>query len=202
MKLSKYFPALKHFNIPNMITTLGLVLGIFAAYFLTQQDLRMAIIMLGFAGLMDLMDGWVATKLNQQTEFGQYLDTLVDFFICCIMPIWMVHDLLIHGSLWENPFIVLSLIFYCMCGLWRLAYYNIIEAKKHFTGLPVPGSMMFVTIAIWCVVMYGITVWLVIGTFFVIGLLMISGVQLTKYGLWQKAMGLIALVFGAVVIFS
>jgi len=202
MKLDKAFPALKHLNIPNLITTCGLIFGVFAAYQLTQQNLRMAIILLGFAGVMDLLDGLAASKLKQITEFGKYLDTLVDFFICCIMPIWMVFDLIVQGSIWNNIFVVIALIFYCMCGLWRLAYYNIVEAKGHFTGLPVPGSMMLVTIAIWCVEMYGVTNWLVVGAFFGVGLLMISGAQLTKYGLWQKLMVVIAGGFAVVVIFG
>jgi len=195
--LETYFPAAKHANIPNVITSLGLVFGIFACYYLTQRDLRMAIIFLFFAAVMDACDGFVASKLNQQSEFGQYLDTLVDFFTCCIIPIWMVHDLL--GN---SPIIVGALIVYCICGLWRLAYYNIIEADKSFTGLPVPGAMMIITISIWIVVQYDVHLWLAAATMFVVGLLMISGIKLKKYGIWQIALGLSGLVFLAVVIFS
>jgi len=197
MKLAKFFPALKHLNFPNIITTFGMVFGIFAAYHLTQRDLRMAIIFLFFASVMDFIDGFVATKLKQQTEFGRYLDTLVDFFTCCIIPIWMVHDLL--GN---SPAIILALILYCICGLWRLAYYNILDSGGHFTGLPVPGAMMIVTISIWCVVMYEISLWVAVVTFAVVGLLMVSGIKLEKYGLWQKAFGLIGLVFLIVVAVS
>lgn len=195
--IGRFFPAVRHLNIPNAMTTLGMVFGIFAAYYLTQRDLRMAIIFLFFASFMDLADGYVATKLNKQTEFGQYLDTLVDFFTCCIIPVWMVHDLL--GN---SPFIVGALIFYCMCGLWRLAYYNIIEADKYFTGLPVPGAMMSVTIAIWCVYIYGLPVWIAAITFFTIGLLMISGISLKKYGIWQKVFAAIGLIFMVVVVLA
>jgi len=195
--LETYFPAAKHANIPNIITSLGLVFGIFACYYLTQRDLRMAIIFLFFAAVMDACDGFVASKLNQQSEFGQYLDTLVDFFTCCIIPIWMIHDLL--GN---SPLIVGALIVYCICGLWRLAYYNIVEADKTFTGLPVPGAMMIITIAIWIVVQYDFHLWLAAATMLVVGLLMISGIKLKKYGLWQIALGISGLVFLAVVIFS
>jgi len=199
--IETYFPAVKHLNIPNAITTLGLVFGIFACYFLTRQDLRMAIVCLFIASVMDFIDGFFASKLNQQTSFGRYLDTLVDFFTCCIMPIWMVYDLL-GSSPSENPLIVSALIFYCICGLWRLAYYNIIEADKHFTGLPVPGAMTLVTISIWAVFQYGIPLWAAAVTFFVVGLLMVSGIRLNKYGLWQKVMGLLGIVFLVIVIFT
>jgi len=190
MKISNTFPVLKHLNVPNIITTLGLVFGIFAAYHLTQRDLRMAIIFLFCAGLMDLFDGLAASKLKQQSEFGKHLDTLVDFFTCCIMPIWMVFDLL------DNSLAVFAaLIFYCVCGLWRLANYSLVGGGKHFTGLPVPGAMSIVTITIWCVVTYPISIWVAVVMFFVVGLLMISGIPLAKYGMWQKVFGVVGLVF-------
>ena len=185
MKLENISPVLKHFNIPNVITTLGLVFGIFAAFYLTQRDLRMAIILLFFAGLMDLFDGYVATKLNQVSNFGKHLDTLVDFFTCVIMPIWMVFDLLDN-----SPFVIAALVFYCICGLWRLANYNLVGGGKHFTGLPVPSAMAAVTIAIWVVVRYGVSVWLATGMFVLMGMLMLSTLPLAKYGKWQVLCGL------------
>jgi len=195
--MEKYFPALKHLNLPNAITSMGMILGIIACYFLTQGNLRMAIICLFFAGVADAIDGFVAAKLNQQTNFGRHLDSFVDFFTCCIIPVWMVFDLL--GN---NPVIVAAMIFYSLCGLWRLSYYNIKEASKFFTGLPVPGSMMIVTITIWCIIYYNIPAFVAAIVFFVVGSLMISGIKLPKYGWWQKAMGFMGLGFLFLVIFS
>ena len=196
MKLENISPVLKHLNVPNAITTLGLVFGIFAAYHLTQRDLRMAIVFLFLAGCMDLFDGLVAVKLKQESEFGKYLDTLVDFFTCCIMPIWMVFDLLE-----TTPFIFTALIFYCVCGLWRLANYSLTGGGKHFKGLPVPAAMSIVTITIWVVVSYGVSVWVAVGMFFVVGMLMVSSIPLAKYGVWQKVFGIIGLGFLIYVMF-
>ena len=190
-KITNSFPVLTHFNAPNVITTMGMVFGIIACFFLTQRDLRMAIFALFIAGVMDLLDGYVASKLKQQTVFGRHLDSLVDFFICCIIPIWMVFDLL-GSALW----IVIPMIFYCLCGLWRLANYNITTKHgKAFTGLPVPGAMLCITVAIWFVVQLNIWIGVASITFVVIGVLMISGISLPKYGLWQKIMGVGGLAF-------
>ena len=190
------FPILVHFNAANLVTTMGLVFGIFACYFLTQQNLQFAIICLFLAGVMDLLDGFVATKLNQETKFGKHVDTLVDFFCCIILPIWMVFDLLGSGA-----YIVAPLIFYCICGLWRLANYNIMEPTRSFTGVPVPTALLIVVVAIWCVVMYGFHVALASTAFIVVGLLMISGIKLPKYGVWQFVMGFAGLGFVIAVIF-
>ena len=189
-QITKIFPVLRHFNVPNVITTMGMVFGIICCYFLTQGDLRMAIVCLFMAGVMDLVDGYVASKLNQQTAFGRHVDTLVDFFTCVIIPIWMVYDLL-GGSI----IVVLPMVFYCICGLWRLANYNITEAGKSFSGVHVPTAMFMVTVAMWCVITYGFPLWFASVMFAVMGFLMISNVRLPKYGPWQIILGLSGLGF-------
>jgi len=174
----RIFPVMRHMNIPNVITTLGLVFGIFACYFLTRGEFRNALLCIFMAGVMDLIDGYVAAKLGQTSSFGRHVDTLVDFFVCVIIPIWMVFDLL--GS---SPLIVAPMILYCICGLWRLANYNISEGGVGFAGLPVPGAMMMITITIWCVVHYPVPLFVASIMFTLMALLMISGIKLKKYGL-------------------
>jgi len=188
--LVKFFPALSHFNVPNVITTAGLVFGIAAAYYLVAYNFRAAMVCLFFAGVCDLVDGFFATKLNQQSRFGQAIDSLVDFFICVIMPVWIVHAFM--GDNWP---VRIALIFYCICGLWRLAYYNINEADKTFTGLPVPGAMMLVVMATWAIVYADFPQLTLTITFFVTGILMLSYFRLQKYGKWQVIMGCVGLAF-------
>ena len=195
--MKKFFPVLEFMNVPNVITTLGLVFGIAACYFLVAGDLQGALICLSFSMLMDLCDGFFADRLNQQTQFGQYVDSLVDFFICCIIPI-----LLVYTFVGSHLILVIALAFYCICGLWRLAYYNVMENDGHFIGLPVPGAMLLVTMAIWSVLHYGSPGWLVYLALFVTGLLMVSFIKLQKYGIWQKVMWVLGLGFLAVIILS
>ena len=195
--MKKLFPVLEYFNIPNAITTVGLIFGIAACYFLIEGNLQGALICLSFAMFMDLIDGYLAEKLNQQTEFGQYVDSLVDFFICCIIPILLIY--LFVGS---HFILAASLAFYCICGLWRLAYYNAREADNTFIGLPVPGAMLLVIISVWSVVNFGAPSWLVYVVLFSAGLLMVSFIRLQKYGIWQKALWLVGVLFFALIVAS
>ena len=191
--MRKYFPVLQYINVPNFITTLGLIFGIIASYYMVNDNLRGAIIALFFATSMDLIDGFFAGRLNQGTKFGQYADSLVDFFVCCTIPVWMVFIFVGHSLI-----VTAGLIFFCIAGLWRLAYYNVIEDKGYFTGLPVPGGALLTILAIWAVIEYGLPLWIASVIFFAVGLLMVSFVRLKKYGLWQKAlwgMGLVFLVY-------
>jgi CDP-diacylglycerol--serine O-phosphatidyltransferase len=194
--MKRFFPVLQYVNIPNLLTTLGLCVGIAAFHFLRRHDLMGVFICLFTASFIDVIDGFIASKLNQQTRFGTYADSLVDFFICCVMPAAAAY-VIIGQSVW----LLCGVGFYCVCGLWRLANYNIVAAEKtsHFTGLPVPGAMLLVSMAMWGVVRYGAPAWVSVTAFFAVGLLMVSAFKLAKYGIAQKAMWLIWLGFTALI---
>jgi len=184
--MRKYFPALQYANVPNLITTLGFAFGVAACYFmLVERDLRSTIILMSVSMLMDLIDGLLAAKLNQQSLFGQYLDSLVDFFICCVVPI-----LAVYVFLEPNLLLVTAAVFAGACGLWRLAYFNVTaqEKRNYFTGMPVPGGALLTSMSIWLVVYYGFPVWICTIAFFLAGLMMTAYFKLEKYGIWQKAL--------------
>ncbi|MCL1878756.1 MAG: CDP-alcohol phosphatidyltransferase family protein [Defluviitaleaceae bacterium] len=193
----RMFPALKHLNIPNAITTFGMICGVFACFFIVHGEFRMVAVFLTLAGLMDFVDGFVATKLNQQTTFGKYVDTLVDFFTCGIIPGFLVIGMIVSDAapLHQNVIIVAAMLYYTSCALWRLAYYNIVEADKYFVGLPVPGSMMMVTMSMWAVMRFAVPIYFSAAVFLTIGTLMVSGIKLPKYGLWQKIMSVMCVIF-------
>jgi CDP-diacylglycerol--serine O-phosphatidyltransferase len=211
--MKKIFPVLQHANIPNVITTLGLCFGVAACFFLYDNNLRGVLLCMFFASLMDLIDGFAAIKFNQQTNFGIYADTLVDFFICNIMPV-----LIAFVFVGNDILLMCGLGFYCVCGMWRLANYIIIatevievtetseepgmEKRNYYTGLPVPSAMLLVALAIWGVVQYSLPVWLCILAFFLTGLLMISSIKFRKYGFVQKSLWGLCLAFFAVIIVS
>jgi len=197
--MKRYFPVLEYVNLPNIITTLGLLFGIAACYFLTEGNLRYALICLFFSMSADVIDGIAASKLNRQTLFGRYLDTLVDTFICCIIPVFVAFTFLE-----KNIPLAIVLAFYCVCGLWRLARFNVIAAEKrpYFTGLPVPGAAMFVLLSVWSVVYYNLPAWLCGAVFFLSGLLMVSSVKMKKYGVAQKASWVIGVAFLVVIAMS
>ena len=194
--MKKVFPALAYMNTPNLITTLGLALGVTAFYFLTESNLKAIVLCLFIASFLDFLDGFVAMKTDCRTNFGQILDSLVDFFICCVFPVAAVLVFLDAGV-----FLVATAAFYCACGLWRLAYYQITAAKKleYYTGLPVPGAMLFVIAALWSALQYGLPAWILIAVFSLAGLLMVSFIRIKKYGVCQKTLCVLSLVFTVMV---
>src|SRR5579864_5437239 len=63
---------------PNVLTFLGLVINIWAAWLFAQGSFRWAGAVVIGAGLFDMVDGRVARATSQVTRFGGFFDSVVD----------------------------------------------------------------------------------------------------------------------------
>lgn len=74
----------KELNLPNFITALRVALLPLFIYLILQPSRTShltAFALFLFASLTDLLDGYLARRLNQQTELGKFLDPLADKFL-------------------------------------------------------------------------------------------------------------------------
>jgi CDP-diacylglycerol--glycerol-3-phosphate 3-phosphatidyltransferase len=63
---------------PNVLTFLGLVINIVAAWLFAIGYFRWAGVVVGLAGLFDMVDGRVARATSQVTRFGGFFDSVID----------------------------------------------------------------------------------------------------------------------------
>lgn len=98
------------FTVPNLITLLRLCcLPIFLWLLFSVKDRGAAAWLLGGLGATDWVDGWVARRFNQQSDFGAIFDPSVDrglFIVAVIailidqsMPIWFGGAILVREVL-------------------------------------------------------------------------------------------------------
>ena len=131
-----------------ILTYLSLISGCFGILFSTQEKLGLAIGCLAFSGLCDMFDGMVArTKKNRtpdEKNFGIQIDSLCDVICFGVLP--GVH---LYFSGLNTPWGIAIVLFYILCALIRLAFFNVIESKrqekedgcaKYYRGLPVTTS--------------------------------------------------------------
>ena len=85
--IGKFFGAIIHWIVrmlalsrihPNVLTFLGLVINIWAAWLLSQGSFRWAGVVVLGAALFDMVDGRVARETNQVTRFGGFFDSVID----------------------------------------------------------------------------------------------------------------------------
>src|SRR3984885_12078682 len=63
---------------PNVLTFLGLVINVGAAWLLAVGQVRWAGAVIIGAGLFDMVDGEVARETNRVTRFGGFFDSVLD----------------------------------------------------------------------------------------------------------------------------
>jgi phosphatidylglycerophosphate synthase len=63
---------------PNVLTFLGLVINIWAAWLFAQGSFRWAGLVVIGAGVFDMVDGRVARATSQVTKFGGFFDSVLD----------------------------------------------------------------------------------------------------------------------------
>jgi CDP-diacylglycerol---glycerol-3-phosphate 3-phosphatidyltransferase len=80
------------FNIPNLLTMLRVVMIPLCLYFLDKDTPKMgfwAAIVFTVAALTDMLDGYLARKLNVVSVLGKLLDPLADKLIVMATLVWM-----------------------------------------------------------------------------------------------------------------
>lgn len=128
-----------------ILTYLSMVSAVSGMYCAFTGHMHLAIFCLAFSGLLDAFDGKVArTKKNRTEEeksYGIQLDSLCDVVSFGALPVVICY----HSGM--SDFIGMAILaFYCLAGMTRLAYFNVMEEKrqketsenrKYYEGLPI-----------------------------------------------------------------
>ena len=63
---------------PNLITILATAVAMFSGYLLAMGWVPLAAVLFTLSGVLDIVDGYVAKKLDKVTVFGSFLDSFSD----------------------------------------------------------------------------------------------------------------------------
>ncbi|MBL6857270.1 MAG: CDP-diacylglycerol--serine O-phosphatidyltransferase [Pelagibacteraceae bacterium] len=132
------------FILPNLLTIIGVCLGISSIKFALDGNYSLAVIFIVFASILDALDGRIARLIKGTTEFGKELDSLTDFVSFGIAPAFILYfwELKNYGKVgWA-----ITLIFSVCCVL-RLARFNLTKISEdaewklnYFEGVPSPAG--------------------------------------------------------------
>jgi CDP-diacylglycerol--glycerol-3-phosphate 3-phosphatidyltransferase len=102
---------------PNVLTFLGLLINVGAAWLLAVGQFRWAGLVIIGAGLFDMVDGRVARETNRVTRFGGFFDSVLDRY----SDLGLLIGLLVwYGSIGRFSYVVLTAI--AMIGCVMVSY--------------------------------------------------------------------------------
>ena len=102
---------------PNVLTFLGLLINVGAAWLLAVGQFRWAGAVIICAGLFDMVDGRVARETNRVTRFGGFFDSVLDRY----SDLGLLVGLLVwYGSINRPSYVVLTAV--AMMGSVMVSY--------------------------------------------------------------------------------
>ena len=136
------------YNYTVILTYMSLISAITGMTFAHAGMFGAAIFCLALSGFFDMFDGKVARRKKDRTDdeklFGIQLDSLCDVVAFGAFPAYLCYCMGVQGRLG-----FLAIIFYSICGVIRLAYFNVIETNNFFSeedhekvyyGLPITSA--------------------------------------------------------------
>lgn len=134
-------------NLPNLITAVRFVIApIFLALLWngSKSSLHIALVLYIIAGISDLLDGYVARKMNQESSFGRIADPFVDKIIICGAFIMLIEKV---------PMLASWMVAVIVCREFLVTYFRILaEAKGEKFGSSSLGKqkmvIQFLTVAV------------------------------------------------------
>ena len=130
--------------LPNALTIFGVCLGLSSIKFALDANYVMAVIAIGFAAILDTLDGRVARLIRGTSKVGKELDSLTDVISFGVAPSFVMYFWSINEIGKIGWMIVLI---YTVCCALRLARFNLTtieETEKwkinFFQGVPSPAA--------------------------------------------------------------
>lgn len=150
------FSMLRSYALPDLFTMGNAASGTTVVFlcltYLSNGDraaMWVAFALLPFALLCDGVDGFVARKRGRASMIGADMDSLADIVSFGLAPAVLGYTLGLNG-LWD----VVVLVAFVVCGLSRLARYNVTASQlsddsgkvRHYEGTPIPTSVVIVAV--------------------------------------------------------
>jgi len=130
--------------LPNALTIFGVCLGLSSIKFALDTNYSMAVIAIGFAAILDTLDGRVARLIKGTSKVGKELDSLTDVISFGVAPGFIMYFWALNEF---GKFGWMFVLIYTVCCALRLARFNLTVVDDNepwkinfFEGVPSPAA--------------------------------------------------------------
>jgi len=133
--------------LPNMLTLIGVCIGLTSIRFALDGKFEFAIIAIIFAALIDGLDGRIARLIKGTSKVGKELDSLTDMISFGVAPAFIMYFWKLNTL---GRFGWLVCLIYVICVALRLARFNVNSNQESswrdnfFEGVPSPAGGILV----------------------------------------------------------
>jgi len=130
--------------LPNALTIFGVCLGLSSIKFALDSNYAMSIMAIGFAAILDTLDGRVARLIKGTSKVGKELDSLTDVISFGVAPSFIMYFWTLNEI---GKFGWMFVLIYTVCCALRLARFNLTTIDEYeswkinfFEGVPAPAA--------------------------------------------------------------
>ena len=150
--LQNHFSMIRNFGLADLCTLANGACGLVAIFAAMEyraggadHHLLIAAALIPLAFVFDVLDGRIARMRHTASPLGRELDSLADVISFGVAPAAIA-----FAAGVDRPLDQAALIFFALCGLSRLARYNVTAESltgdagkvKYFEGTPIPTSVV------------------------------------------------------------
>jgi len=129
---------------PNQISFLALGIGLLSASAVMSQAYLAGLVLWLFNRILDGLDGVVARVYHKQSDFGGYLDLLLDFIVYLAIPIAFIYAMPTTANFWAG--ITLLAVYVINLLSWTtlsaLLEKRQLQTHKRLTTLEMPPGLI------------------------------------------------------------
>ena len=130
--------------LPNALTIFGVCLGLSSIKFALDTNYAMSVVAIGFAAILDTLDGRVARLIKGTSKVGKELDSLTDVISFGVAPGFVMYFWVLSEI---GKFGWVFVLIYIVCCALRLARFNLTVIDENepwkinfFEGVPSPAA--------------------------------------------------------------
>jgi CDP-diacylglycerol--serine O-phosphatidyltransferase len=160
-------------SVQDLCTLLNAACGVLSTFCAIRGQFSLAVLFLLSAVVCDYLDGKIGRWLGTPHTFGKELDSLAD-----VVGFGMAPAVFAYTYAAPNGWLTLALVLFVLCGILRLARFNVVNLSGEYIGMPIPWNGLLVSL---CYVVglpttyYGVI-------FGLSSVLMISPLRIKKWG--------------------
>ncbi len=170
-----------HFKIllklPDYITMLNALCGFIVIFLSLYKIFLISCIFMLMCVVFDYLDGRIAREIGREGNFGKELDSLSDIVSFGVAPTVFGLSLLQESITYLG---MIAIFFFIVCGILRLARYNIIEMRGIYYGMPITFNGVIIPLIYFSSYWFGFSLWFLPYVYLGLGILMIGPFKIKK----------------------
>lgn len=142
-------------HLPNVITLLNLLCGVWAIHALYTGQTQDAIILIATAAVFDFFDGFAARLLKAASPIGKDLDSLADMVSFGVFPGLLLvaqirtQSMGMGSGFWTEHIHFLGYLIPAASALRLAKFNNDARQSQEFIGLPTPANTLLICALVW-----------------------------------------------------